>query len=205
MKQNESGFSLLEMCVVIAVILIVGAIAVPSLRTTMDNYRLSSSGQNMAEMLTKTRMMAIKFNQPYLANISGANPMQATAQSAAAVLAGNPLGPGDPRSSTASGVAVQTAALPANLNFQDLTNYLGAATPTVTDGEIGFNARGIPCVRNAVNPYVCPDPNNLVAPPGQVAFIWFMKSSVSQSWEAVTVTPAGRIRSWRQTSSSTWQ
>src|SRR5260370_26126177 len=97
MKQNESGFSLLEMCVVIAVILIAGAIAVPSLRTTMDNYRLSSSGQNMAEVLTKTRMMAIKFNQPYLANISGANPMQATAQSAAAVLAGDARCWGGPR------------------------------------------------------------------------------------------------------------
>src|SRR5260370_10329714 len=144
MKQNESGFSLLEMCVVIAVILIVGAIAVPSLRTTMDNYRLSSSGQNMAEMLTKTRMMAIKFNQPYLANISGANPMQATAQSAAAVLAGNPPGPGGPRASTASRVAVQTAARPANLNFQDLTNYPRAATPNGHPGEIELNAPRIP-------------------------------------------------------------
>src|SRR5260370_32968900 len=112
MKQNESGFSLLEMCVVIAVILIVGAIAVPSLRTTMDNYRLSSSGQNMAEMLTKTRMMAIKFNQPYLANISGANPMQATAQSAAAVLAAHPARPGAPQATTGYAVALRTATLP---------------------------------------------------------------------------------------------
>src|SRR5260370_39253242 len=124
MTPNASGFSFVAMCVVIAAILIVGSIAVPSLRTTMDNYRLSSSGQNMAEMLTKTRMMAIKFNQPYLANISGAKPMQATAQSAAAVLAGEPPGPGGRRVSTAARAGRPTAGRHGDRNFHDFGNLL---------------------------------------------------------------------------------
>jgi hypothetical protein len=68
-----------------------------------------------------------------------------------------------------------------------LDAYLNVTTPQVGNVSIGFNARGLPCTESGGNPTVCGS--------GAVGFEWFMQSA--GGWEAVTVTPSGRIKSWR--------
>jgi len=166
MKKRESGFSMVELVIVVAIILIVTAMAAPSVKQVVDNYRLHASGQGVASVLQQARMAAVQSNQPYYVQYNGC------------------------------GAPNIICAVPAGrfLPLTVLPGVVGAA-PQV-GGVIGFNARGMPCVQT-VGPWVCP-------PPG-TGFEWFMQSGSTGAWEAITVTPAGRIRSWRMTSATSWQ
>jgi len=196
MKKPESGFSVLELVIVLAVFLIVAAMAVPSMRRVMDEYRLKASGRDVANMLQQTRMLAVQSNQPYYVQVNGGNNTQASAQSAIQ-LAGGPAPPSNPTVFTAASVPFQGAGLP---NHVQLDNFVGGTPPPAQiNGVIGFSARGIPCGQGVVpgNAFNCS--------PNTTGFEWFMQSTASNTWEAVTVTPAGRIRSWRETSNGNWQ
>jgi hypothetical protein len=177
-----------ELLLVVAIVLIVTAIAIPSVRQVMDNYRLRSSGYAVASVLREAQMAAVKNNQPYYVQ-SGAAGGCGAASIVCAVPASRFVPPAynpqvDPTGTIATYVGFQPAAPP---NVGQLNGVVGIA-PQAPGGPIGFNARGLPCVPGA-NPFLCQGP---------AAFEWFMQSSVSQGWEAITVTPAGRIRSWRQ-------
>src|SRR5258708_9412207 len=63
-KYKETGFSLVEVIVVMAVILIIVAISIPTIKQTIDNYRLDASGHGVASLLQQTRIQALKTNHP---------------------------------------------------------------------------------------------------------------------------------------------
>jgi hypothetical protein len=106
-------------------------------------------------------------------------------------------------------------ALSSNINFQavpaaggppnhaQLETAMGVgAGAAQSGGVIGFNARGIPCVANAGNQWLCGAP----AGGGVASFEWFVQDAITGGWAAVTVSPSGRIKSWRLTSANgTWQ
>ena len=200
-----SGFSLIELVVVVAVILIVSAIAVPAIRRTVAVYRLDTNGHDVASMLQEVRMAAVKNNQPYYAqyNVAGL-----PRNIVVAVPASRTVAQYSPRTDP-------TVALSGNINFQavaagggppnhaQLETAMGlAAGGAQSGGVIGFNARGIPCVTNAGNQWQCGTGG---APPAS-GFEWFMQDAITGGWEAVTVSPAGRVRSWRLTSANgAWQ
>jgi|SRR5579859_7345142 len=190
--RQERGFSLVELMMVCIVVVIISVIAVPNIALIVNNYKLDAAGHSVASLLQQARMLAVKTNLPAYANTTGGTPNMAFvgATPSAAYTAGNP-----------------EVALSPSISFQpplgtsafhsQLDTYLGGGTPS--NGTIGFNARGLPCIANALNPSVC-TPNN-------AGFEWFMQSNAG--WEAVTVTAAGRIKSWRLTSTTngtyTWQ
>lgn len=201
MNKRESGFSLVELMVVVAIILIVTAIAIPSVRMVMASYQLDSGGRVVASMLQSAKMAAVKANQPYYAQYDVPSPKLASASPPAAVRA---YASTDPTAAVSNSVSFQA---PGALDHSQLDTYLGggnansvsiqaAATP------IGFNARGIPCVDPAGG-FACGplDPANSLP----VAFEWFIQHNSTQGWEAITVSPAGQIRSWRMTSAGKWQ
>ncbi len=198
MKQIESGFSVLEVVIVLAIFLIVAALGVPSMRQVMDNYRLTTSGRDLANMLQQTRMLAVQNNQPYYPQVSGGK--LASSQSATQ-LAGGPAPASNPTVVTSGSVTFQATG-PGTTTTLD--NFVGGGTPVIGSAigaasviQVGFNARGIPCQQNGGNPFSCT--------PLASGVEWFMQSSASKGWEAVTVTPAGRIKSWRGTSSGMWK
>ena len=195
-KKRECGFSVIELVIVLAIFLIVAAMAVPSIRRVMDEYRLKATGRDVANMLQQTRMLAVQSNQPFYAQVIGGNNTLAWAQSATQ-LAGGPVPPSNPTVATAGPVAFQGAGLP---NHTQLDNFVGGTPPaTQINGVIGFSARGIPCGQGTL------PANTFNCSPNTIGFEWFMQSAASNGWEAVTVTPAGRVRSWRQASSGNWQ
>jgi len=168
-----------------AVMLIVGAMALPALNRTIENYRLNASANAMKEMLLQAQTAARKSDQPYYAN--PVSPMLASAQSASG--AGS-----SPSAATVGTVTFQ--GVPLGVNINDLLNALGGIPPAPPGTPIGFNARGVPCTApNPANPYLCPGPT---------AFIWYMQNG-SGAWGAVTISPAGRIRTWRYNPNGTWQ
>jgi Tfp pilus assembly protein FimT len=172
-------------------VLIVSAIAIPAIQQVTDTYNLNASGNAVTSVLQQARAAAIKENQPYYApftpgpapNIITASPLETRAYVTS-----------DPTATTAGNVVLATGALPDHVQ---LDNYLGVLPcPTCINGQIGFNARGFPCISPAAPSFVCQGP---------FTFEWFMQSNANGAWEAVTVTAAGRIRNWRQTSPGRWE
>ncbi|HET9402013.1 MAG TPA: prepilin-type N-terminal cleavage/methylation domain-containing protein [Candidatus Acidoferrales bacterium] len=55
---GEGGFSLTEQLVVVAIILIISAIAIPSLSRTMRNYKTSGDARGLADVVMEAKMAA---------------------------------------------------------------------------------------------------------------------------------------------------
>jgi type II secretory pathway pseudopilin PulG len=192
MKRSEAGFSLIELVVVVAIMIVVAAIAVPAVKRTITIYRLDSSAHAVASMLQQARMTAVQTNTAYYVQYN-ANAALNNEAAAVPALRANPFlyQTQDPTAVIAANIAFQPLA--AAPNHAQLDASLGIAPDA--GGVIGFNARGIPCTATAGNPFLC----DTAAPHG---FEWFMQSTVGGGWVAITVTPSGRIKSWRLTSTA---
>jgi prepilin-type N-terminal cleavage/methylation domain-containing protein len=191
-NRQERGFSMIELMIVCVILAIIAAFAVPNIAQIVNNYKLDAAGHSVASLLQQARTQAVQTNLPAYVNYSNGSVNMAfvvTDPSSTTYTSGNP-----------------DVALPSTVSFQpasgssfhsQLDTYLGGGTPQL-GGTIGFNARGLPCIAGA-NPTVCTT--------ATAGFEWFMQSNAG--WEAVTVTPAGRIKSWRLVSQSggtyTWQ
>jgi hypothetical protein len=169
---------------------------VPAVKRTITSYQLDSSAHIVATLLQQARMRAVQTNTPYYVQYN-ANAALNNEAVAVPALRENPFSyqTQDPVATIAAHIAFQPLA--AAPNHAQLDGYLGIAPDAA--GVIGFNARGIPCTATAGNPFLC----DTAAPHG---FEWFMQSTVGGGWVAITVTPSGRIKSWRLTSKNgTWQ
>ena len=190
MKRASDGFTLIELMVVVAIAIVVAAMAVPAAKRTITSYQLDASAHSVASMLQHARMTAVQTNTPYYAQY---NPTAALNNEAVAVpaLRSVPFAyqTQDPTAGIAGNMTFQPLA--GAPNHAQLDAYLAIAPDP--GALIGFNARGIPCTATAGNPFLC----DTSAPHG---FEWFMQSTVGGGWVAITVTPGGRIRSWRLTS-----
>lgn len=195
MERNNAGFSLIELMVVVAIAIIVTAISLPAVRRTMSSYQLDASGHNVANMLEQLRSAAVKNNTPYYAQFNtAAGPSIVNSLSAAELVAGaNPNPATDPTTNLSTNVTFPVAAPP---NHAQLETAMGVAAGSAQVGvQIGFNSRGLPCAEGATA-WVCTGP---------VGFEWFMQHGMTGQWEAVTVSPAGRIKAWKMTGNGTWQ
>lgn len=199
MKTAKAGFSLIELLVVVAIGIVVAAIAVPSARRTISSYQLDASGHALASMLQQTRMAAVKNNTPYYAQYNGvAGPSVVFAVPAARF---NPLtyqSSSDPTMAVANNVTFLAAGgvPPTHAQLETAMGVAPGAANLQIGGVIGFDGRGRPCIQNG-SAWVCNT--------GPMAFEWFMQNNITQGWEAVTVSPAGRIRAWRMATPGAWQ
>jgi type II secretory pathway pseudopilin PulG len=187
---REKGFSMIELMIVCAVLIIIAVIAVPNLARANANYKLDASGHSVASLLQQARMQAVKTNQP--AYVKFDNPtgiVYVTSDPGLAYASGNP------DVAISKGLSFNAAAP----THTQLDTYVGGPGTWQIPDSIGFNARGLPCAADPANPALCPS----FPPKG---FEWFIQNG-NGGWEAVTVTPSGRVKSWRLTSTSTgtWQ
>jgi prepilin-type N-terminal cleavage/methylation domain-containing protein len=181
MRSDESGFSMVELMIVCVIMVIIAGLAVPNIFQTYRNYQLDAAGHSVASLLQQARIQAVKTNLPAYVNYTNA-------------AAGNMAFVTNDPNNTAYAAGEPDVQLSPAVTFQgappdhaQLDAYLNLGTPQVGAVTIGFNARGLPCTESGGNPTVCTS--------GAVGFEWFMQSA--GGWEAVTVTPSGRIKSWR--------
>jgi prepilin-type N-terminal cleavage/methylation domain-containing protein len=208
--QGEHGFSLVEIMVVVIIVLIVGAMAVPGVVSLVRQANLRGAASEYAGLLELSRVSAIRDNRYYSTYILAAS---GTAQIAEAYIdmlpksltgasgnGGTSIIAGDPEIAFPSEVVQETVA--SAPNTADLKSQLLPAitpvTPTDTSATAAtFGPRGLPCTPVSLTGGTVCDSSG-----GPTAFWTFFQDTKSGSWQAVTITPAGRIKKWYYTGSA---
>lgn len=191
--RQEVGFSLLELMIVLCIAFVAAVMAIPMTTSAIRGVRLRSSGTSYADLLQQARVRAVRDDRYYAViavAAQGGNPPYAFID-----LAGTGVYvAGNPRMIFAQGVTPMSfASGPALTNLESLFLPPGAASiasvNTTAPGPT-FGPRGLPCAPVTSGGYTtCP----FITP---TSYVVFMQNTQGGSWEAVTVTPAGRIREW---------
>ena len=201
----ESGFSLPELLITLAVGLTLAATGILLASTATNEIRLSTSGTNYANLLQNARVRAVRDNVYYrvlvdCGTVGSAAPCAGPTPARAFIdINGNgTYDSGEPVSEFATAVSPQlftSGPAEANLASQFLPS---TAVTTVASTSVPiFGTRGLPCkVSGGVCPYL--DSNGL-----PVSYITFIQNTRGGKWEAITVNPASRIREWAY-NGTTW-
>jgi len=211
--------------IVVVIVLILSAVLAPKMLQVIDNQKLQSSAQAYSGLLQQARARAVQDNTPYqvLTTTYNGSPM------AYVDLAGNETyNPGganpDPAVQLANPITITDTGAPAGFDTVTLLNTIPLnleSTPAMVDitgtstPGLAFNERGLPCQRIAAGA-ACKNSTtiNVGGTPTQTLVAWvtylrFTRRDGGYNWAAVTVTPAGRIKTWSyQSTSSTagsWQ
>lgn len=201
------GFSLLEMLIVVAILMILAGLCVPSLMGVVHRSKLRSAGTDFSGLLQQARMRAVQDDRfysawPFVAGNVSEEFVDIYPQGVNGA-SGNGNGTPDPKdpviavsteiSQQPQGAAPSTANLSQQLlgtNPSGLTPQDGSSATT----RVTFGPEGLPCKPKAANGGTVCDTTG-----GPIAYWVFFQNNVTQDWEAVTVTPAGRIQRWYYT------
>jgi prepilin-type N-terminal cleavage/methylation domain-containing protein len=189
-----SGFSLIEMMIVVSIVLILGSLGFVLGANIARTIRLRGSSTVYANLLQTARIRAVQDDRYYsVVSVPAASPPMAFLD-----LNGNGLyDQGEPRIVFAQGVNVQPYASGpsvSNLKAQFLPSSLTAQASVNSAIPPTFGPRGLPCAPSAgACPYLPP-----------TSFITFLQNAENGRWEAITVTPAGRVNLWMYDGTSSW-
>lgn len=190
-RSRSSGFSIVEMAVSLTVLLILTAIAIPSLMYSFRTYQLNDAATRVSDALKFTRYEAVRRNTQVCflmqggsgsswiigtdSNCSGtfnANERQQVISGFAALLG--------------SGVAPSPTAISAALGGATLTTKSGS------NGSITFDARGAIRVGGNVS---------------KTIFVFYIGSTTDPEfgYRAVVLVPSGNIQIWTAPAGGPWQ
>lgn len=181
---RQGGFTILEITIALAIMMIVAAIAIPNLMQAWADMELRSVGTQVADLMQLARMRAAKNNATYPVRYQVTNGVQQVyvdlnnngaldnlepyidLPRSIALTAGPPNGNGQPSA------FVYTA---------DTTS----GTPYSNTDILAFSPRGLPC--NYDNPPTC-------STPSITYFVYYFQDARPNGWSAVLVTKAGRTK-----------
>lgn len=213
---RQGGFSVPELMVVAIITLIIAAFAIPSMNSALRQSRLRGAASDYAALLEQARIDAIRDNRYYSTYIlagSGNTPTQAyvdicpqragqaSGNGGTSIVGASSTCSGDPSVMIPAEVAQQAAS--GAPNTSNLQTQLLPSTTTVnpTDASVTapiFSPRGLPCTPVTLSSLSICDSSG-----GPTAYWTFFQDTRSSNWQAVTITPAGRIKKWFYTG-STW-
>jgi len=175
-RRSASGFSLLELMIVVGILMVITAMAMPRIMTTIADVRLRGAVNSASGIIQSARMMAIKDNQlrkVKYSNIASGGFMYIDSNDDGAI--------GATESQVQMGSTILAYSAPSGLPAL-IASDLGYTPATVT--TIMFNPRGLPC--SAAN----------ACGAGMVIYFTDSRTVGSPNWGAVSVAPAGRVKTW---------
>ena len=189
----QAGFTLAEMTVVAAIVLVVGSLSIPALSRTIDVSRLKAATQTLAATYQDVRIRATQNDTSYevLASPPGIQPAQVCID-----LDGDgTCGATEPVTIFPARVVLSNVGVPVPLDVTQLkypvANTENSNMHTQQDKAapgLAWNARGLPCQRDsAASP---------CSATGWVQHVQLQRSNGDILYGAVTVTPTGRVKTW---------
>jgi prepilin-type N-terminal cleavage/methylation domain-containing protein len=182
----QSGFTLTEMIVVVAIILAVAGMAIPNLTRAIDASRIKGSAQALAAAYQDARIRATQNDTSYQVLISppGISPAQICIDldRDGTCSAGDPVTtfPGQVR---VSNLGVPVPLGPAQLNYQTIDTEHSSAP----GNGLTWNAVGLPCQQSSAGTCIAT---------GWVQYLQFFRGNGDVMYAAVTVSPTGRVKTW---------
>jgi prepilin-type N-terminal cleavage/methylation domain-containing protein len=193
-QKKDQGFSLIEVLIALAVIIILTGIALPSVLNAVSDIGLRYSATNLSGLLQSARIQAVRRNTFFTvdeATLPSGDPgYYIDIPKAGVYTLGDPVLPLSTQVTVHAGIgsgAPNEGAFIASLNF---TINPGGSNPS-------FNARGLPCVA-AGN--ACPQN------PGQ-GFVMFLSKPAfmgNVNWSSIVINPSGRVQIWTCDGAGNW-
>jgi prepilin-type N-terminal cleavage/methylation domain-containing protein len=189
--ERDRGFSLLELLIVVAILVILAAVTVPRTLNAISDISLRYTAQNLSGLLQSARMQAVRKNTFYSVEPatlpSGDAAYYVNIKGGTTYTAGDPVLPLNSQFTVSIGPG---SGAPSESFFTS-----GANINPGTD-DPSFNARGLPCKVNG----------NSCAPDDKGFAIFVSKSALTGNiaWAAVIVTTSGHIQVWTYDNSGNW-
>jgi prepilin-type N-terminal cleavage/methylation domain-containing protein len=180
-RRPGCGFTLLELLIVVAILMLVTVIAVPNVVVVLSYSRMRASITSFSGVLQSTRMLAVKENRTMTTHIG--NQGQGLVAYAKLATDSNPLAVHDSQIEMEAPIVYMASPTGPNAPTAISTTVLGF-TPETT--EPSFNTRGMPC---AYSTGTCPNK-------GFLYYFHDTRPGGKQTWAGVSISPAGRIHKW---------
>jgi Tfp pilus assembly protein FimT len=188
----------MELLIVLFVVMVIAAIAIPNVLSAVSNIRLRASAADLAGLMQQARIMAAKNNATYAiryGTLNGAQIAYVDVNGNGAFNAGEPL-------MQFSGTTVPAAGAPTGSGGQPSAYVLVGDTGTGSydnTNTLGYTGRGLPCnYDTTTTPPTCTTPSAKY-------FVYYLRITRvgGTSWAGVVVTKGGRtkITTWNGT---TW-
>jgi len=201
------GFSIIELLIVLFVVMVIAAIAIPNILSAVSNIRLRASAGDLAGLMQQARIMAAKNNATYPIRYGTRNGAQiafidltntgvwAPTVTVNGVVTDEPL-------IEFSGTTVPASGAPSGSGGQPSAYVLAGDTGSGSYDNaftLGYTGRGLPCNYDATaSPVTC-------STPAAKYFVYYLTDTRvgGAGWAAVVVTKGGRAKivTWN---GSTW-
>jgi prepilin-type N-terminal cleavage/methylation domain-containing protein len=177
------GFSMTELAVVVLIILIVAAIAIPNMVKSWYDSQLRSSAFELSDMIQQARMLAEKKNTTVTIRYQTTNNVQQAyidQNNDGARQSTEPIIDLGRQFTMASGAPGGSSGNPSSYVLVGDTSN---GTPCDNTCTLGFSARGLPCSYSS----------GTCSTPAASYFVYYITDNqTNKGWAAVVVTKAGR-------------
>lgn len=191
----EEGFSLTELVVVLAIMLVVSGLSFPSISRTIDEARLNSAAEKLASFYAQGRIRATQDNNYYIL------PLFSTVNQPSNIcldLDGDGIcSATEPQAQLSAAVSLNNRGVPVEMDaarfgfgtFTKSETSAGYSTQGVLEPGLAWNSVGLPCQR-ASSTSPCS------GPVAWVQYLQLRRSTGDILYAAVTVNSSGSVRIW---------
>jgi prepilin-type N-terminal cleavage/methylation domain-containing protein len=185
-KGHARGFSVVELAIAMAIMLILSAIAIPSMKRTLRGYQLNDAANQVAGIVKFTRFEAIRRNSPV------------TCVNAQNVANGPTTIWSDDNADNVAQSTEKQILLIGSMNLQP-----AGAVPN-TGGLAAAVGAGALTAINPINGNITFDQRGAVVPPGLYVFYVGNSTPPDVAYRAVIILPSGSVQVWTYNGGGTW-